>query len=127
MFLGQKLQLLPLEVRRLLVPERGREKKCHVFSSVSVWTEMKRGERDSQLDDDGPRFDLVHLHEGETLCAGEPLLGFVVLEFEEDSCSCRNAKRRVMRIKRLNIYLGSLTHFPELNFSAHEEQKSWGG
>lgn len=42
---------------------------------------------DSQLDHDRPGFDLVHLHEGKTFCAGEPLFGFVVLEFEEDSCS----------------------------------------
>lgn len=45
---------------------------------------------DSQLDHDGAGFDLVHFHEGETLCAGEPLLGFVVLEFKEDSCSWRD-------------------------------------
>lgn len=42
----------------------------------------------SQLDDDGAGFDLVHFHEGETFCAREPLLGLVVLEFEEDGCPC---------------------------------------
>lgn len=46
----------------------------------------------SQLDHHGPGLDLVHLHEGETFCAGKLLLGFVVLEFEEDSCSWKNAR-----------------------------------
>ena len=42
---------------------------------------------DSQFNYDGSGFDLVHLHEGKTFCAGKPLFGFVVLEFKEDSCS----------------------------------------
>lgn len=45
---------------------------------------------DSQFDYDGAGFDLVHFHEGETFCAGEPLFRFVVLEFKEDSCSWKN-------------------------------------
>lgn len=44
----------------------------------------------SQFNHDGSRFDLIHFHEGETLCAGEPLFGLVVLKFEEDSCSWSN-------------------------------------
>lgn len=45
----------------------------------------------SQLDNDGPRLDLIHFHEGKTFCAGKLLLRFVVLEFKEDSCSWKNA------------------------------------
>lgn len=54
----------------------------------------RRGRVHSQLDNHGPGLDLVHLHEGETFCAGKLLLGFIVLEFEEDSCSWKKAHAR---------------------------------
>lgn len=42
----------------------------------------------SQLDQNGARFDFIHLHEGETFGTGELLLGLVVFEFEENSSTC---------------------------------------
>ena len=44
---------------------------------------------DSQLNHNWARLDFIHLHEGKAFCAGKPLLGFVMLEFEEDGRSCR--------------------------------------
>lgn len=41
-----------------------------------------------QLYDDGPGFDFVHLQESEALGAGEPFFRLVVLELEEDGCTC---------------------------------------
>lgn len=44
----------------------------------------------SQFNYDRPWFNFIHFHEGKTLCAGEPLLRFVMLEFKEDSCPCEH-------------------------------------
>lgn len=41
--------------------------------------------RHLQFYDHRPGFDLIHLHESETLGTGEPFLRLVVLEFKEDS------------------------------------------
>lgn len=96
-FLCEKLQFLPLKVRGLLVPEMKHRSSFHStierrFFSSSRWKTLI-GRWDSQLNYDRPGFDLVHFHEGKTLCAGEPLFGFVVLEFKEDSCSWKKCKR----------------------------------
>lgn len=71
--------------------------------------EEERGRRErlhSQLHHDGPRLDLVHFHKGETLCAGELLLGFVVLELKEDSCSWKNATLVTLSAAAVGCRLG---------------------
>lgn len=50
----------------------------------------------SQFYDNGTWFDFIHFHKSETFSAGESFLGFVVLEFKENSCSC---KRETWRVK----------------------------
>lgn len=94
LLLGQQLQLLPLEVCGLLVPGARGGQATDEMMAEHPNKQAEQGQREqvhSQLHDDGPRLDLVHFHEGETFCAGELLLGFVVLEFKEDGRSWKNA------------------------------------
>lgn len=94
LFLCEKLQFLPLEVCGLLVPgfqEHNEHvihgSKHHMGTPHKIIRAKECVRADSQFDDDGAGFDLVHFHEGKTFCACEPLFRFVVLEFKEDSCS----------------------------------------
>ncbi len=46
-----------------------------------------------QFYNNGTWFDFIHFHESKTLGASKHFLGFVVFEFEENSCTYKRGKR----------------------------------
>lgn len=91
-FLGEEVEFLPLEICWFLVPII-QPTVTFTHHVQLIWKERRLVCCYSQFYDNGTWFDFIHFHKSETFSAGESLLGFVVLEFKENSCSYRKETR----------------------------------